>query len=397
MGRSISHESFFARNASHPNHSTRRMHEELRMKLDPQFMKMTLLILCMLLFVGGCTKPNGLSEHSPVVHPRDPNAESNLIAAAVSGDLHRVRSLISDSTNPNAQDGTGRTALMYAVEWDNVECARALVAAGADPTLRNKDGQSANDYSEAFSDMQDALHVGTTSGTPPASSHAPAANEGIPANEIPGEAAAWKKLNGIAPASLHEFIKNFPNGLYRKEVLTYIVMQERMSNVRSGDTRAFSHLLTNTQLGGDWANKGDKVVASGGVIVTGDLSSAGSYIPVGGNATPISTIVGGTNIGMYSELPLRGGQVMMPMVSSDDWKTQEKSNKPVNLEIWPHTGDGAIMGFDSNGHRIGIFGLVIKSETDKPLIFGVVKKFGLVHLSGAGEVVLPDGKLVTFK
>eukprot|EP01045_Picozoa_sp_COSAG04_P033053 COSAG04_NODE_6692_length_1276_cov_1.561597_1_plen_78_part_00 len=40
----------------------------------------------------------------------------------------------------DARDGDGDTALMYAAQWGRVECARALLAGGADRTLRGTAG-----------------------------------------------------------------------------------------------------------------------------------------------------------------------------------------------------------------------------------------------------------------
>jgi hypothetical protein len=348
------------------------------------------------MFSTGCTKPTGLQNRSATVSPHDRRTDTNLVTAAVSGDLPKVKTLIAAGANPNAQDSSGRPALMLAVEWDNADCAQALISAGADPTLKNKDGQSAADYAEAFSDLKGSLHGADGNRATPVRSDAPVAKRGSSSKASAAETSAWKKLNGMDLASLEKFIAAFPVGAHRNEVMTYIVMQKRMADVRAGDTHALKHLLTNTQLGADWAPKWDKEAASGGVFLSSDATSAGIYNPVGGGATPKSTTVQDTNISLGDGTG-EGGAVLAMLDLGADWKAIAKQNKPFYLDIWPRTGDGAIMGFESQGHKIGIFGWTVETGTENPLVFGVVKNFGIVHLAGSGKVTLKNGTVVTFK
>lgn len=50
----------------------------------------------------------------------------------------------------DVQDEYGSTALHYAVQKASGECARILLSAGFNPSLKNKEGKSPIDY--AFSD-----------------------------------------------------------------------------------------------------------------------------------------------------------------------------------------------------------------------------------------------------
>ena len=60
-----------------------------------------------------------------------------LLNAVRAGDLEKVR-LIARRSDTEARDGQGRTALLLAVQQDDVEIARALIDAGAD--VNAKDG-----------------------------------------------------------------------------------------------------------------------------------------------------------------------------------------------------------------------------------------------------------------
>jgi len=52
---------------------------------------------------------------------------------------------IDGGADPNARQMMGYTALHAAAAHDNVEMAQALLEAGADPALRNDEGQTAAD------------------------------------------------------------------------------------------------------------------------------------------------------------------------------------------------------------------------------------------------------------
>lgn len=52
--------------------------------------------------------------------------------AAREGDLQRVKELVESDCPMNVIDETGKTALHYAVENENIEVARILINAGAD-------------------------------------------------------------------------------------------------------------------------------------------------------------------------------------------------------------------------------------------------------------------------
>jgi cytohesin len=63
-----------------------------------------------------------------------------LAAAVNNGNLEFARRLLSAGANPNSQDGRGHTPLYTALRGGKPEIAGALLEAGADPNLANEDG-----------------------------------------------------------------------------------------------------------------------------------------------------------------------------------------------------------------------------------------------------------------
>ncbi len=60
-----------------------------------------------------------------------------LIAAAQANDLAKVRALLADGVDPNAQSRYGATALFFACDKVNLEMVRALLDRGADPEIKD--------------------------------------------------------------------------------------------------------------------------------------------------------------------------------------------------------------------------------------------------------------------
>jgi ankyrin repeat protein len=61
-----------------------------------------------------------------------------LIAATIAGDVVRVEALIAAKAPLDATDDEGRTALLHAVDRDNVAIVKALIAAGASINVQAK-------------------------------------------------------------------------------------------------------------------------------------------------------------------------------------------------------------------------------------------------------------------
>ena len=68
-----------------------------------------------------------------------------LAAAVIAGDEAGVRSLLAGGANARAADENRVTLVMRAAETGNAEIVRMLLAAGGDPTARDRDGRNAAD------------------------------------------------------------------------------------------------------------------------------------------------------------------------------------------------------------------------------------------------------------
>jgi ankyrin repeat protein len=92
--------------------------------------------------------PNGLVKQYA-------DLSAGLRAAVDAGKLESVRLLLEKGANPKLAAEGGRTPLMSAAEQDRTDIAQALLAAGADPSASDGDGQKAANY--AFLSGDDAL------------------------------------------------------------------------------------------------------------------------------------------------------------------------------------------------------------------------------------------------
>ncbi|MES2606887.1 MAG: ankyrin repeat domain-containing protein, partial [Pseudomonadota bacterium] len=67
---------------------------------------------------------------------------AELADAAKQQDVERVQSLLKNGAAVNEQQVDGATALLWAVQWDDVALARVLIEADADPAIGNRTGAS---------------------------------------------------------------------------------------------------------------------------------------------------------------------------------------------------------------------------------------------------------------
>jgi hypothetical protein len=66
-----------------------------------------------------------------------------LMRASAQGDVEEIRRQLSSGANPNAQDSSGWTALIYATQTDRADAINMLLDAGASPNARSYLGQTA--------------------------------------------------------------------------------------------------------------------------------------------------------------------------------------------------------------------------------------------------------------
>jgi hypothetical protein len=103
-------------------------------------------------FAGGTNEDrlvlvDALINHGADVNAGNASGYTALMLAAARGDPDVVRRLLQAHPFVNAQAGDGRTALMIAAEslGQRTDSVRLLLRAGADPTLRDRNGQTAAD------------------------------------------------------------------------------------------------------------------------------------------------------------------------------------------------------------------------------------------------------------
>ena len=106
-------------------------------------MPATLAILLLLLVLSACGGERATQ----------PSLDRQLIAAARSGDVAEVRSLLDRGAAVDARTGDGATALVAAAYGNHVEAARLLIDAGADVNVKDSSEQSA--YLIATSEVGD--------------------------------------------------------------------------------------------------------------------------------------------------------------------------------------------------------------------------------------------------
>jgi ankyrin repeat protein len=66
--------------------------------------------------------------------------------------VHKLQAILKKA-NPNLQEVAGRTALMMAAAYHNAFIVRNLLAAGANPALKDKNGETALDYARRASQI----------------------------------------------------------------------------------------------------------------------------------------------------------------------------------------------------------------------------------------------------
>lgn len=89
-----------------------------------------------------------LRERREIAGVRPPPLPSPLFVAIASGDAEAVVQRLAEGADPNGRDPNGRTPLMAAAQTGNEAVVRVLLAAGADRTLRDRDGLGAADHAE---------------------------------------------------------------------------------------------------------------------------------------------------------------------------------------------------------------------------------------------------------
>ena len=97
---------------------------------------------------AGATPHPQLIEQADAV--RGPLGESFLHWLCLEGDAAVVDRILSADIDVNVQNGLGNTPLMEAAAQGRWDLARVLIRHGADPELRNYDGEDLAEYLELY-------------------------------------------------------------------------------------------------------------------------------------------------------------------------------------------------------------------------------------------------------
>jgi hypothetical protein len=279
---------------------------------------------------------------------------------------------------------------MYAIEWNRADIVRQLVGAAADRLRKDTNGLTVNDYAEGSNDktIKEAVTVTTDASGSDANALA-----GAPAKS-PVEDAAWKALNALELESIRAYLQASPSTTSnRTRALRYYLMQLRMADVRR-NAYPREEVIANDALGNAYAKDTDKEVSAGGLWLSPNVTGVGPLALLGGGATKRTTVMGNTNLGLDDSI--KEGGLNSTDLTGPGWKQMADSGQPLKFSIWPHTGDGSVMGFDTGGHNVLMYDWILRSS-DGPLVFGIVKSVGIVHLAGAGSLKLSTGKVIDFK
>jgi uncharacterized protein len=83
---------------------------------------------------------------------------TTLMAVTVKGHTILAQALLQKGANPNLTDEKGTSALMYAVQFRNVELVRLLLQYSADKTLKDSTGKTAFEYA-VFSGNEEIINL----------------------------------------------------------------------------------------------------------------------------------------------------------------------------------------------------------------------------------------------
>lgn len=169
--------------------------------------------------------------------------------------------------------------------------------------------------------------------------------------------AAWKEVKQMETPSLQSFLAVFPNGKYAEAARFALALHKRIAAIRSGKEKS-ALVIPFAQLGARWEGWKQRRPEKSAVGVYRNQSTIGVF------------------------------PVLGCMTLSMDWSS---------LPITP-TGDGSILALKTYGLKFAyINNIVFQSGSGKDdiIYFGVIYGLGLVHLQGAGKVILPEGKEIT--
>ncbi len=178
------------------------------------------------------------------------------------------------------------------------------------------------------------------------------------AQEQSNEEHAWNEVQQMEAASLQSFLAAFPNGNYANEAKFYLSLHQKVAAIRSRKEKPV-FVIPFALLGARWEGWQQRRPEKSAVGVYRSHSAIGIF------------------------------PVLGCMTISMDWSA---------IPITP-TGDGSILALKTYGLRFSYINNISfqsGSREEDILHFGVVHAVGLVHVHGAGKVIMPDGKETIF-
>ncbi|GGD29336.1 ankyrin repeat domain-containing protein [Flavobacterium orientale] len=112
--------------------------------------------------VLACYRGNKEVAQFLIENSKDLNSKSTmgtpLMAVAVKGYTDLAQLLLKNGANPDGTDEKGTTALMYAVQFRNIELVKVLLEHNANKTLQDKNGKTAFEFA-VFSGNDEIINL----------------------------------------------------------------------------------------------------------------------------------------------------------------------------------------------------------------------------------------------
>jgi hypothetical protein len=177
---------------------------------------------------------------------------------------------------------------------------------------------------------------------------------------------AWQEVNCLDHDSVSHFLATFPTSSHGDEAKLALVATEKLDALRS-KTSAPDYVIPFSKLGKYWEYWAGR---------------------------PKDFGVVGYGVGGFS--PYVGGAGWFPGFTGGKTPGHNTFFNDNNAVPAMHTADGSMAVFKTSGARMGwVSDFHITTPEKERLVLGVVDGVGLVYLSGVGEIVEPDGTVVT--
>lgn len=186
------------------------------------------------------------------------------------------------------------------------------------------------------------------------------------------EEKSWKIIDKTSPDSLNAYLKKYPEGIYSNKAKKYLSLFDKIEDFKNKKSEP-NFIIPFNKLGENWKNLGKK-----------------GYVSFLYNREMKDSDVLTVTFWRWPNIDFSG----IASGATGSFADMDFSNW-VNSSP---TGDGSIIGFHTNGEECPVRNsVVIVSEKDNIVYFGVIADIGLVHLDGKGKVIYPDDSVKMLK